>query len=241
MHWLHRTIHNALRSENVIAECVVKFRDRREVFPAQAQVHSEGWFHLPIVLREQSIVRRAVITNRNRRRSSGRIYLDLFIEAARIVGKVQQSAELVVRTRGSRLIIVVLLAPRLHAELPRMAASYPAKCVRQAVSVLGGSLRRCTRLRDADESMVYCAKTSRIEIKQSNVRNAEVRISHRLPLIKRKSCKVRAQFIQHRPADGARPADRAHIIIRLQGDVVNRPRAAVKIVELYDVRARKEL
>src|ERR1700751_2790214 len=107
---------------------------RTEVFPAKSQIECKIRTDFPIVLGEEPVFVGMKVPLPVDWPSS-RVHLYLFVKTACIIGKVQEPAELVLRSFRSWLVIVILHTTTLKAELPSMPIVNPAKSLRQGERV----------------------------------------------------------------------------------------------------------
>ena len=91
---------------------------------------------------EGSIISCAEVTQAVRRSTGRGIHCDLLKETAGVVGEVQQTAELILRTRLAGFIVIVLLLYIVAAKLKRVPPEHPGHCVTQIVGILGQASRR---------------------------------------------------------------------------------------------------
>src|SRR5215467_763572 len=121
-----------------------------------------------------------------------------------------------------------------------MTAAHPGESLGQSVGILSQVSGRGGTLSDAEEGVV-AAESSNVEIEEADLGNAEIGLTHGVELIEVEAGEVGAQFIEHCGADIAGPSHGANIVMRLKGDVFNRPPAAVDVVQVNDIGAHEDL
>src|SRR5690348_13366636 len=109
-------------AEQRSADIVVFLVNRPEVFPTQAEVHSQAVACLPIVLQEYCIVVGADIVRRGGRYTRPRVEISV-LRLWCIIYKFPQIAKRVGRPSATGLRIGVLLFSNVHSELQRMVTA----------------------------------------------------------------------------------------------------------------------
>src|SRR5205814_714795 len=94
-----------LRAENQVAVDAVLLAERREVFPAQAEVHGQVGPELPVVLRKQRVGRGAEVALRLRGAARARVCVDL-VEERRVALNLAS-------------LIMVEESVRIHVSIPK--------------------------------------------------------------------------------------------------------------------------
>src|ERR1700739_1839664 len=80
-----------------------------------------------------------------------------------------------------------------------------------------------------------------IEVEKADLRYAEIRVADRLSLVEVIARKIGAQFVQQGSADGSGPTECRLVIVRYERHVLNRPLAAVEVIEPHDISAGEKL
>ncbi len=142
----HFPVRDSTGSEYIVADLIVRVRQRREIFPAQPEIQRQIVPDLPVVLNEQRVdagaeraraVRQAAgpWINRNR------------LELRRIVGPVQKRAELKKGPRPALFVVIVLVFLQISAKPQRVISPNLRHRVAKVVSVLRENSRRVPSLR----------------------------------------------------------------------------------------------
>src|SRR5882762_8593553 len=247
---LHRTVDDALRTKNVVAHQPLGFVVRRKIFPAEAKVEGQIGPDFPVILRKHGIVGGAEVALAVRRTSGGGIHAECFKETARIISKIQKAAELVERTLGAGLIVVVLLTADLRPELPGVFSSNQTEGVGKTVGVLREGARRGRTLRNSQKGAARARigeprrpgrGTCDVEVEQFDLWDSEIRTSNRLELVIVVAGEVRTQFVQHGGSKRACPAHGAHVVVRLDANVFDGPIPASELIEPDNIGTDEEL
>src|SRR5438270_6766577 len=96
LHWLHRAIDVALRTEDVIGDLVVRLGKRCEVLSSQAQRQRQVGMEFPRVVTKERIVVRSEMAQPVSRTAGPGIDRDPFKKAACVVCKIQQTTKLII-------------------------------------------------------------------------------------------------------------------------------------------------
>ena len=108
------------RAENRVADVVIFFRERTEVFPAQAEIDRKIRFASPVVLHKKGVDAGADVLLDIRRAACQRIKIPILLIGG-VICEVPQVLEVVGRPRRPRGLIVVLFLVNVCPEFQRVA------------------------------------------------------------------------------------------------------------------------
>ena len=196
VHGLDRSVHEALRPEDVIAHEALGFVHGWKVFPAEANIQRQVRTDFPVILNEQGIRCSAEVSLAIQVVARGRVEAHTLEEAARVIGKIQQAAELVIGTLEAGLIVVILLSRDVHAELEGVITVNPVYGIAKCKGVFR-QLARCRPRLPNTHERAYVSQTTGVEVEKGNLRNAIVRLTHRLHLVKCEAREIKAHLVDN--------------------------------------------
>src|SRR5580704_14689051 len=163
---------NSIGSQYVIADLIVRFRQRRKIFPPQSEIQRQIVPDLPVVLKEQRINARAEPTRSIRQSAGIRVHSN-GLKLRRIIGQVQQRAKLVQRPRSTLFVVIVLVLLKISTKPQRMPSPYLRHRIPQVVSILRKYSRRVPALR---RTQIQARAQSRAEVEYVVEGNSKVSV-----------------------------------------------------------------